>query len=281
MQKKKKPLVTQTAGQRQIRDPLLTLFLPCLSLSILFHALLFSLLRIFVFFRFLFFPSNFPFASYDEEEDEDETPRRNEFFCSIANSQCLCPLSLCLQVVGGGRTNVAEHKQNKGSLSLLSCGRPRDKRVSSRFCDARRRGSSLLRGSTRTTNPLTSTFSCHPPPPAGHFHPSNPPQALVELPLRCTPVSPGSSFRGFRRSLMDCCRRFPASQRNCCCNAAPDSRKQSDKQQHITLLPPLHCTQLDHSFYRAATGMYRAGQGYEENTIFCGRFKNRREESHH
>lgn len=64
----------------------------------------------------------------------------------------------------GRRTNVAEHhKQNKGSLSLLSCASPRDKGVSSRFCDARL----LLVAWINKNNPLTSTFSCHPPPPAG------------------------------------------------------------------------------------------------------------------
>lgn len=161
MQKKKKPLVTQTAGQRQIRDPLLTLFLPCLPVSLSLSILFMFCSSLFLGY-FFFFPSNFSFASYAEEEEE--TPSRNEFPCSIANSQCLCPLSLCLQVVGGGRTNVAEHhKQNKGSLSLLSCASPRDKGVSSRFCDARL----LLVAWINKNNSLTSTFSCHPPPPAG------------------------------------------------------------------------------------------------------------------
>lgn len=98
---------------------------------------------------------------YEEEEDDDET--RNQFPAlqchpCIADLQCLCPLSLCLQLQVGGRAFVAEHKQNKGSLSLLSCARPRDKGSVCAPCDAKQGPFLLLRGSINKNNPLTSTF---------------------------------------------------------------------------------------------------------------------------
>jgi hypothetical protein len=121
-----------------------------------------------------------------EEEDDDET--RNQFAAlqchpCIADLQCLCPLSLCLQLQVGGRAFVAEHKQNKGSLSLLSRARPRDKGSVCAPCDAKQGPFLLLRGSINKNNPLTSTFllmssrstaqvifTC-PPPPAGSRSP--------------------------------------------------------------------------------------------------------------
>jgi hypothetical protein len=76
----------------------------------------------------------------------------------------LSAVTVCLQVVGGGRTNVAEHhKQNKGSLSLLSCASPRDKGVSSRFCDEAPPCCVDQQEQPSDINVL----SCHPPPPAG------------------------------------------------------------------------------------------------------------------
>jgi len=191
---RKKPLATQAARQRQIRSSAASLFTlsPSLffSCSVLFCS---ALVGYWFFCRFFFGSLLYPL--YEEEEDDDET--RNQFPAlqchpCIADLQCLCPLSLCLQLQVGGRAFVAEHKQNKGSLSLLSRARPRDKGSVCAPCDAKQGPFLLLRGSINKNNPLTSTFllmssrstaqvifTCPPPQQA---------LALLKLPW----------FRGFR-----------------------------------------------------------------------------------
>jgi hypothetical protein len=122
-------------------------------------------------------------------------------------------------------------------------------------------------------NPLTSTFShaIHHPQPASqppcHFHPSTTPSRPgsrgTSPALHSSPL-PGSFFRGFRRSL-DCCRRFPASQRNCCCNAPPlllglaQAKRQAAAAHHAAATSAQHAASS--LLYRAATGLYRAGPG--------------------
>lgn len=277
MQKKKKPLVTQTAGQRQIRDPLLTLFLPCLpvSLSLFFFMLCTSLFLGYLFsFDFFFFPPTS--LSLRMTKKKKMKPLGGTNSPAALRTRNVSVRCHCVPAGRGRRTDerrrAPQTKQRLTQFTKLreparqGCLEPFLRREAPPCCvDQQEQPSDInvLMPSTTPSRPASPhVIFTHPPPPAG--------QALVELPLRCTPVlslvpsSVGSAARWTVAA------DFPRADETAVATPPLVARTRASKATSSTSRCCHLCTQLHHSFTEPLLDCTGPDQ---ENTI-CGRFKN-------